>query len=515
MRNVADLTQKTDLFQFQQTLSTLAHVEKVLILVTCEDPHYISICLELVEKASIKGHEPIICLMPIYEHNSFYKEKFGPFRITTPFDMLLNQCSKLGIPIVNLMHQLSPGSSLAITNRQAERIDSAVSSTISMLKKTEFVNQRRFRNIRQKKYNESIFVMSQLAMVLTKLQIDSMYIPNGIFHDQVAAALACEVTSTRVYWYEKGLKPKTYYCGVTNLLDRYGIKDLLNKSGRPSRGKLLEAEKWFCDRSSNREINSFIRPVKLILESNKSRSNTNDKYVVIFTSSPDEFHLLGDDWKESMWQSQEEAILACMASLHKDLKIIVRFHPNMVNKSRKDRFRAFAFILKLHRGYPDALILSPSSQVDSYSLLGDDCVAVIVWQSTLGLEAAFRSIPTICLESTEYSLLVPVKSIVSESSMASLNFIPDSNLRNSALEYIAKRLSLDNSISDTHWVVPKPRIGARLSLGRFLLIPFWWRPVHLLMALERRINNPYLKRVVVQLNRLLVLSRFPIRKIGS
>lgn len=119
--------------------------------------------------------------------------------------------------------------------------------------------------------------------------------------------------------------------------------------------------------------------------------------VVYFSSSDDEFAAVGDLIAHPLFDTQFEALdfLLAWVAQQRDTELVVRVHPHMRHKSAKartgwDDLRA-----------PNLLIVPSDSKVDSYALV-DTADVVVVFESTMGVEASYWGKPVIILDDALY-----------------------------------------------------------------------------------------------------------------
>jgi hypothetical protein len=154
---------------------------------------------------------------------------------------------------------------------------------------------------------------------------------------------------------------------------------------------------WFQDRL---EQNIFT-----VNQNTKFKLDSKKILISFFTSSDDELIAVSEEWA-SPWKDQIHCAheLLDLFSKTEIYNLIVRVHPNMSRKSRKDRNRW----AELKKSFPDQVILW-DEDIDSYDLMNKSA-AVLVHGSTIGIEAIFREKPTGLLSHSRYDeIIVPKK----------------------------------------------------------------------------------------------------------
>lgn len=129
--------------------------------------------------------------------------------------------------------------------------------------------------------------------------------------------------------------------------------------------------------------------------------NSNKKNIVIFISSEDEFASIGDEFdKYSLFHSQIDGIREILHHFkyNYDIQFYLRIHPNLSNIKYSYHKNLYDFAL-----FENINIIDAHSNISSYSLI-DYSDKVIVFGSTIGIEAVYWSKPTILLSGSFYYL---------------------------------------------------------------------------------------------------------------
>jgi hypothetical protein len=148
------------------------------------------------------------------------------------------------------------------------------------------------------------------------------------------------------------------------------------------------------------ELRSKKNPFKV---ESTEKFNRKNKFFVYFSSSDDEAVGFWDEWREPLGNQLEVVRrLQNIFDLQNEFDLIIRLHPNLLNKSTSVKSN-WSTISPTKR----SIVIGPTAKVSSYDLL-DNCVGVISYGSTLGLEAAFNRKPSIVLADSGYDLLEAV-----------------------------------------------------------------------------------------------------------
>ena len=117
----------------------------------------------------------------------------------------------------------------------------------------------------------------------------------------------------------------------------------------------------------------------------------NDRNVVVYSSSDDEYVAIGKEWVTPGFSSQSEAIQTLHNNLRKNnsnIQLYVRMHPHLKGVDNKD-----TRLLHSLKG-ENLTVIPPESPVCSYALL-DGSEKVVTFGSTVGIEATYWGKPSI------------------------------------------------------------------------------------------------------------------------
>lgn len=122
--------------------------------------------------------------------------------------------------------------------------------------------------------------------------------------------------------------------------------------------------------------------------------------IVIFNSSEDEYASIGDEYEKlSFYKTQIEGIKSVLELTkdNKDIHFYLRIHPNLSNI----KYRYHTDLLSLDKQYENVTIIPGHDKTSSYDLM-DKAEKIIVFGSTMGLEAAYWNKPVILLSGAFY-----------------------------------------------------------------------------------------------------------------
>lgn len=223
--------------------------------------------------------------------------------------------------------------------------------------------------------------------------IERVFLFNGRFIHERAVWDAAKATSRQVILFETTrnryfLRKEGFHSRINNqkaMLEHWENSDLDIEK------RIEIGSKYFS------ELRSRIRP---FFTETKQDLKITKPYFVYFSSSDDEAVGFWNEWNEPLGEQIE-----CVKNLKKifdaqnTFELIVRLHPNLKNKSEGQKSGWLTI-----KNSKSTRVIGPDEQVSSYDLL-DNSVGTISFGSTIGLESAFASKPSLVLADCGYDLL--------------------------------------------------------------------------------------------------------------
>lgn len=124
------------------------------------------------------------------------------------------------------------------------------------------------------------------------------------------------------------------------------------------------------------------------------------KNIVIYNSSEDEFAAIGDEYaKLALFKTQYQGICYILESLRDkpNYHVYLRVHPNLTTVP----FRYHTELEKLSERYDNITVIPAADKVSTYDLM-DAAEKVVVFGSSMGLEASYWGKPVILLAGAGY-----------------------------------------------------------------------------------------------------------------
>jgi hypothetical protein len=301
-----------------------------------------------------------------------------------------------------------------------------------------------------------------------------VHLPNGRFPHQEAISEVADRFNLEKIYYERWFKPEQFYHSEIRTHNRmYFIEKFLEERFSQVSSGAVDSTKWIEDRVIGRSsIEDFSwtwkREKNIKLDELEETTERTRLRIVIFTSSEDEFAMLGDEWNSDYWVDQWTAITEVSEHLlNSGHEVTLRIHPNLANKNRRAFKRTQVHIDELISDRPTIKVISHDAQVNSYSL-GLESDVVVVWNSTLGLEMECLGKPVYYLAPAIYSGATQAKPWKDQVPSPEIVFEVSSE-PNLALQYLQFLIDKGDEFEKTS----NREIGAELGSNKLALVIQW------------------------------------------
>ncbi len=289
----------------------------------------------------------------------------------------------------------------------------ALSTYVSQTRNINPLIDARFKEFFNGYLKAECILVEILSKMLKEINPDVVSLFNGRFFE-----------NRPVYEYSKnlGFQVRCYETnrpfGVKN-----GVESIYFENNLPhniTQGKLLMEKNWsdslLSDNDKRKISDSFFNKrrsgevagdisytadqIQGLLPNNWDKQKNN---IVIFNSSEDEFFALGDEYDNNnfLYKNQIDAIRSTLELFKRDntVHFYLRVHPNL----KKVKYRYHLDLYNLSNKYMNLTVISANQKVSSYALL-ENADKIIVFGSTIGIEAVYWSKPVILLNQSFYSL---------------------------------------------------------------------------------------------------------------
>lgn len=396
---------------------------KALIVTHGNDLEFLNIVLNMVESYHRFGIKAEVLNMStvVKKQDAYNRRILKCAFIESPEIPVLKFLVGSGVPVHHANEYLGGVTAELPSLAIMESIDESIRSTLISLSGAENppIN-RRYKRLRLFFLNEAKSTFQTILNVTSAHgPYEEISVVNGRFPYQRAVLEATKFMKVRALSFERGTYEHGLQPGLSTL-DRYSRGNNYWHEDFPATDRIAR-QREILDRFQSNDITSRNQIAKFWIDSrrkpggsnqfneNWTKGSVSDKeYVAFFSSSTDEFAELGPEWKEAKWENQWKAFAELIPMFNRlGYEIILRIHPNLRNKRKSERTVVRTVIESLQLEFPYLKIIHASSNIDSYSLV-EGAKAVIVWNSTIGLESSLIGIPTACLSSCEYDLVADV-----------------------------------------------------------------------------------------------------------
>jgi hypothetical protein len=390
-----------------------------------------------------------------------------------PGHNLAQRMSDLGAEYLDVREVLEYAPALELTATQADQLEIAVESALITLYRTDKPNRRsrRVAKIAGDLFREAQQIYSALHFLLTQRDVVSVNIANGRFPSQKMAQLAAEARNVPTIHFEKGETPSGAYvqpyAPQNRLMSQGAVDGVL--SGLTQHQIVETADTWLARRapatsSSNGFSANWIDAVpEALLRRPKSQIT-----VGFFTSSQDEFLFLGPEWHLHRWESQFQAFDQLLTYFEqRDAQCFLRVHPNLATKEHECFLRERANLRLLAEKHPNLIVISHDNPISSYALL-DVSTAIVVWYSTIGLEASARGIPVWTCAASRYGEVADIREVFGPEDLTAKKMTPWKVNSLGAKKFIAYLVNRDRHVDLTRpgwetWDTQNPPKALKLA----------------------------------------------------
>jgi hypothetical protein len=238
-------------------------------------------------------------------------------------------------------------------------------------------------------------------------ELDVILSLNGRKSDQAAVTYFCRTTKKKQFFFENGSVPGfRYYISpaqpqdVVKFQTWYESKILKARSREEKFSSRRRAIEWFESRES--QPPDFGQGPAI--QDYNLEDLGSGLTIGLFLSSIGEMDYVDGDIKV---QFETWYKLLSKISENPDVGILIRFHPNLLNYAWSDLIALNRFFHSATRelGVSRVKYIQPWANISSYKIL-EVIDGLITWNSTIGLEAAYRGIPMGVLTDTFYSKIL-------------------------------------------------------------------------------------------------------------
>ena len=348
----------------------------------------------------------------------------------------------------------------ALTPEDLLPLQIAVNSSMNNTFRSSFLGGQSWleRLVERRMLMETKRVFSSATLFLRSNKPDLVYVTNGRLSSQRAISLACEKLEIEPRFLEHSEFPGGLFNRSYRPHDRIAFQadsmaiakelDPLDVEGHVAN--------WTGLRRAARSVTNPFNSRWQIGHARKEVELDGRPIALFLTSSSDEFESLDLDWKEGEWDNQYAAFESTWQSLKtQGFRPVLRIHPNLGNKKPSDALHELRLVKKFHLSNKDFRIFDHNSRVSTYELVALSSV-IVVYNSTVGLEASLESKHTITLNSCWYDNCADVLKVHSEAALREIPaYLSRQVVPAGAKQWIAAQAALDAIVPRSS----KPALG--------------------------------------------------------
>ncbi len=433
-----------------------------LTIVASYDPAYLRITDHLVRGDIAAGHQAVVldtsALSPV-PAESYHRRTLHAFGLRHPGHDVAERMRAIGAEYLDAGEVLAHTPDMPLTDDQRAQLAIAVESALITYYRTDRPNRkiRRVGRIARALEAEGHAVFRAVSRLLSERKFAHVNLANGRFPAQKMAFLAATAHGVSTVHFEKGETPAGAYvqpyAPQNRLVSQAAVKTVL--AGMSKKDIANDAHIWLARRapassptgtSSNEFSANWVNQLPSELADNLASGVAKRPVVGFFTSSQDEFMFLGPEWQLHSWESQFEAFDTLLNFFEEQGALCyLRIHPNLATKAHECFLRERADMKRLADRHPNLLVIAHDTPVSSYALL-EVSDSVVVWDSTIGLEASARGIPVWTCAASRYGEVADVREVFGPDQVTPKMMAPYTVDAHGAEKYIAYLVNRDQQM---------------------------------------------------------------------
>lgn len=393
-----------------------------LIISSGYDPEYLRIIEQIARNCSDSELIPVVFdIAPVMDSPT---ESHSPTllrlgRFDSQPDYAKRRFDELSITLLNAAqfeHRVEE-----MPSEARATLEEATQSALLTYFRTDILNlsNRRVLKVRQSLLREGARSYWAMKQYLKDTSPAIAYVPNGRFPAQRMAKVALAELGVPVWHFEKGATRDHAFFRPYSPHDRIATQADVDTVLKGKSKKLIEgvANTWLEARLPSATSSNEYAEIWAASNPNLTKTQTGQGRIGFFTSSQDEFLHLGPDWQLHSWISQTEAFDQLITYFESQgFSCFLRVHPNLSTKDHACFKRELNDLRRLAEKHPALDVYWHDDPTSSYSLM-DGSKGIVVWDSTIGLEASAQSIPVWNCAASYYGLSADTRQVLGPEDM--------------------------------------------------------------------------------------------------
>lgn len=448
--------------------------EHVLVFSAGYEPDFSRILEQIVRDELQLGHRVSVCdlgSLMLSPTISYAPKVLALGGLEHPGERFAEHVTRLGAEYIRAAELSDSVADIPADARQA--LSDAAQSAMYTYFRTDQLNlrSRRVRRVHDRLVHEGERSYRAVTAVLRAQGFTRAYLPNGRFPAQRMAKAAATDAGVPVFHYERGTTRDHAYLRPYSPHDRVaGQQDILDITANRTPAELdAIADDWLAARQpSSSSTNEYSAIWAAAQAPQRDAASSSAPIIGFFTSSQDEFLHLGPDWQLHRWESQFAAFDTLMTAFETaGFRCVLRVHPNLSTKDHACFLREISGLQRLQQLHPDLEVYWHDDPTSSYALL-DECSGVVVWDSTIGLEASARGIPVWNCAASYYGLVADTRQVLGGEDVTDTALTPWNVDPHGAKRFIAGMVLRDYPLNTSSqdwatWNLSSPPLTARVA----------------------------------------------------
>lgn len=446
---------------------------RALIISTGYDPEYLRIVEQIARECLQQDLIPVVVDLAtiMTSPTETYSPKFlNLFGLKSCGQIFAPEMAARGIQVISA-NQITSSNHEISTEAQSVLQDSTQSALLTYFR-TDILDfsKQRISRTQQRLLAEGTHSYIVMRELLKSPSYEIAYVPNGRFPVQRMAKFALIDAGVPVFHFEKGATKDHAFFRPYSPHDRIATQGDVEKvlEGRSTSEVEEIANSWLIARLPSKSSSNEYSAIWSDSVSDEAVTKPSATKIGFFTSSQDEFLHLGPDWQLHSWKSQFEAFDTLMTFFeNQGYQCFMRVHPNLSTKDHSCFKRELKGLQELAAQHPNLEVYWHDNATSSYSLL-EECSGIVVWDSTIGLEASARGIPVWNCAASYYGLIADTRQVLGPEHMDNQNLSLWEVDAHKAKRFIActvlRDLKLSTNANDwASWEVNSPPFVVRAS----------------------------------------------------
>jgi hypothetical protein len=248
-----------------------------------------------------------------------------------------------------------------------------------------------------------VMVYAGLQQIVIRFRPDKMVFFNGRFPIVRSMLRFCEQEKIEYQIHERCGDEKRYWLidnSTPHTID-YCSKEIAKIWKDGSSDKIEKANQWFIDRRKGFQQGwySYVQQQQTNLLPPEIYENKGKKIIAVYNTTIAEYFGV-KEWDFGIYKDQNKGIERILSDFDnvQNVLFFIRIHPNLKNNDLNSQLVELHEINKRHK---NMILIPPDSPVSSYALL-DACDTVLVFGSTVGVEACYWGKPVILASRAYY-----------------------------------------------------------------------------------------------------------------